>query len=270
MRMKTAVILAVVLALGTAVYACASSPPEDGAAAAKTLQTQVADLSRQLSVLQHAQPADQRAAMETYWGMLKKQLQYARDLPGISAHGCQDWMLVDPVIAGAARTKAISPCPTVHDSGPVLGWKLPPNLSPHLFGLMMQQQLGNLDSQVDGIVAEGDPLRRTDLYRRLYETRYQDIQTVLGREWMWTPPGPSAFPDASSLGAELLQSYCSQCHNAPRPGLYTQAEWTGITHKMHDIIGAQSHAEVLGIRMPSQDEFNAIVNYLEFHAAGKP
>lgn len=266
MNVKTAVTLGVVVALAATAYACASSPPETSQGTAKALQTQVMDLSRQLSVLQHAQPADQRAAMDTYWDMLKKQLQYARDLPGVSAHGCKDWMLVDPVIAGAAQTKAIKPCPAMHDSGPVLGWGLPGNLTPHLFALMMQQQLGPIGAQVDAIAVEDDPVKRSDLYRRLYETRYQDIQTVLGREWMWAPRDASTLPDAHSLGAELLLSYCSQCHNAPSPGLHTQAEWMGITHKMHDIIDAQSHAQVMGIRMPSQDEFNLIVNYLEFHA----
>lgn len=270
MRIKNALIPGVVFVLAATAYACASAPPEESQGTVKTLQVQVTDLSRQLAVLQHAQPEDQRAAMDAYWDMLKKQLQYARDLPGISAHGCKDWMLVDPVIAGAARTKAINPCPTVHDSGPVLGWNLPANLSPHLFTLMMQQQLGSISSQVDGIAAEGDAVKRADLYRRLYETRYQDIQTVLGREWMWAPLDPSTFPDAGSLGAELLQSYCSQCHNAPRPGLHTQAEWTGIIRKMDAIIGVQSRAQVMGIRMPSQDEFNLIVNYLEFHAADRP
>jgi len=267
MSVKTAVILGTVLALAAAAYACASAPPEDSRGEVKALQVQVTDLSRQLSALQHARPADQQAAMDTYWDMLKKQLQYVRDLPGVSAHGCKDWMLTDPMIAGAAPAKAIKPCPVVHDSGPVLGWELPANLSPRLFSLMMQQQLDRISAQVDDIAAEQDTVKRNDLYRRLYETRYQDIQTVLGREWMWTPQDPSAFPEAGSLGAELLRSYCSQCHDAPRPGLHTQAEWTGITHKMHDIIGGQSHAQIMDIRMPSQDEFNLIVNYLEFHAA---
>lgn len=269
MQMRNAAILGIVVTLGSAVYACASSPPEGDQTTAKVLQTQVADLSRQLSVLQHAQPADQQAAMDTYWNMLKKQLQYARDLPGISPHSCKDWMLVDPMIAGAAQARAISPCPTVHENGPILGWELPAKLSPHLFALMVQQQLGPISIQVDEIAAENDPAKRPSLYRRFYETRYQDIQAVLGRDWMWAPQDPATYPDPYSLGAELLLSYCSQCHNAPHPGLYTQAEWTGITHKMHDIIDTQSHTQVMDIRMPSRDEFDTIVNYLEFNADSK-
>ncbi|HEV2110215.1 MAG TPA: hypothetical protein VGT99_02585 [Gammaproteobacteria bacterium] len=268
MHARKTLVLGLITALGIGFAACASSPPATSQVEVKNLQGQLGDLSRQLGMLQRAPPADQQAIMGGYWDMLKKQLQYARNLPGVESHSCKDWMLVDPMIAGSEPARAIRPCPTIHDSGPVLGWELPPNLTPHLFGLMMQQQLGTISAQVDAITAEADPAKRTDLYRRLYETRYQDIQTVLGRDWMWTPQDASTLPDAKSLGAELLVSYCSQCHNAPSPGLHTQAEWMGITRKMHDIIDAQSHAQVGGIRMPSPDEFNLIVSYLEFHAHG--
>jgi len=270
MRTRMTLSLALIAALGLVFAACASTPSDTGQLEVKNLQAQVGDLSRQLAALQRAQPADQPAEMDGYWDMLKKQLQYARNLPGVESHSCKDWMLVDPMIAGSEPARAIKPCPTVHDSGPVLGWELPANLTPHLFGLMMQQQLGPISAQVDAIAAENDPVKRTDLYRRLYETRYQDIQTVLGRDWMWTPRDASTLPEPNSLGAELLVSYCSQCHNAPSPSLHTQAEWMAITHKMHDIIGTQSQAQVMEIRMPSQDEFSLIVNYLEFHAHAAP
>ena len=270
MHARNALSLGLIAALGIGFAACASSPPANSQMEVQNLQGQVGDLSRQLGMLQRAPAADQQAVMDGYWAMLKKQLQYARDLPGVEPHTCKDWMLVDPMIAGSEPARAIKACPTIHDSGPVLGWELPANLSPHLFGLMMQQQLGPITAQVDAIAAESDPIKRAGLYRRLYETRYQDIQTVLGREWMWTPRDAAALPDANGLGAELLVSYCSQCHNVPLPGLHTQAEWMSITHKMHDIIDAQSHQQVMEIRMPSQDEFNMMVNYLEFHAHPAP
>lgn len=270
MRTRNILGLGIAVALAVGVYACASAPAGTDQQEVKALQGQVAGLSRQLATLQHAQPADQRAAMDAYWDLLKKQLQYARDLPGVEPHGCKDWTLVDPMIAGSAPARAIRSCPTLHDSGPVLGWELPGSLTPQLFGLMMQQQLGPISAQVDGIAAEADPTKRVELYRRLYETRYRDIQTVLGRDWMWTPRDPASLPDAGSLGAETLVSYCSQCHNTPPPGLHTQAEWMAITHKMHDIIDAESHQQVMEIRMPSQDEFNLIVNYLGFHAHPAP
>lgn len=270
MKTRNIVSLGIAAALAAGVYACASAPAGTGGTEVQALQTQVTDLTRQLSALQHAAPADQQAAMDQYWSLYKKQLQYARDLPGIEPHGCKDWTLVDPMIIGNPPARALKSCPTLHDSGPVMGWELPGNLTPQLFGLMMQQQLGPISAQVEGIAAEGDPIKRVDLYRRLYETRYQDIQTVLGRDWMWTPRDSAALPDTGSLGAELLVSYCSQCHNAPPPGLHTQGEWLAITHKMRDIIDAESHQQVMEIRMPSQDELNLIVNYLQFHAHAAP
>ena len=249
--------------------ACASSPADSGVDAG-ILQGQVNDLSRQLQALQNAPAAQQPELMADYWQMLKKQLEYARNLPGVEIRNCTDWTLLDPMVMGAQPAHAIVPCPVVHDSGPVLGWELPAGLQPHLFTLMMQQELGTLDAQVQAIAAETDAAKRSDLYRRLYETRYQDIQTVLGRGWMWTPIDPSAYPDSGSLGAGLLRDYCSQCHLAPLPTLHTQAEWLGITHKMHDIIQTQSRTEIQGVRLPSRDEYDLIINYLQFHAHNAP
>ncbi len=264
-KLRLCLILAAGLVLAEA---CATSVPDTAQTDVRTLQAQVDDLSRVLTQLHDAQPADQRQIMGEYWSMLQKQLRYARDLPGVVSRGCTDWMLSYPPISGGAITKAIKPCPTMHDIGPASSWDLPVGMSPLLFELTMRRHLDILVAQVAAISTETDPSARADRYRQLYETRYQDIQTVLGRGWMWTPRDASALPDSHSMGAELLGRYCSQCHAAPPPQLRTQAEWQTITRRMHDIIQTQSRTEIMGVQMPSTDEFDLIASYLEAHADG--
>src|SRR5579863_4718953 len=137
MHARNTISLGLIAALGIGFAACASSPPDTAQADNKNLQAQVDDLTRQLHSLQSAAPAEQPAIMYDYWGMLKKQLAYARRLPGVEPRDCKDWTLLDPMVAGSAPARAINPCPVVHDSGPVLGWELPAGVTPHLFGLMM-------------------------------------------------------------------------------------------------------------------------------------
>ncbi|HLW73610.1 MAG TPA: hypothetical protein VKT74_00920 [Gammaproteobacteria bacterium] len=248
------------------VLGCSSTPPPAAEPTrTQALQAQVDDLSRELDRLHDAAPADQEQVMHDYWSMLQRQLQYVRRMPGIVAHGCTDWTLMDPAVMGRAAAGAPGPCPTVHDSGPAAGWEFPAEMTPRLFAFMMQHQLVMLQAQVADILAQPDESKRLDLIRQHYETRYQDIQMALGRSWMWTPYDAASLPDNHSLGAELLTKYCSQCHVAPHPELYTQAEWQRITRTMHDIIQSQSRTELMGVHMPAPDEFDLIVSYLESH-----
>ncbi len=262
-------ILAAAIALG--LFACAATGGQTGLnPRSDALQAQLDDLTRELGRLQSAQAADQPQLMQDYWVMLQRQLTYVRLMPGVERHDCKDWMLIEPRISGGVPARAVVSCPVMHDAGPANGWDLPAGMTPRLFGLTMAQQLDKLRARESAIQAESDADKRVDRLRDYYDMRYHDIQTVLGRGWMWTPRSALALPDPQSLGAELLGKYCSQCHSAPSPGLHTPGEWTLITHKMHDIIDAQSHQQVMEIRMPSQDEFNLIVNYLEFHAHPAP
>lgn len=245
--------------------ACSSSPAVNGSQRAQALQAQVSDLSRELDRLQDAAPADQEAIMHEYWDMLQRQLRYVRSIPGIVAHDCTDWTFMDPVITGRVPGATMS-CPVVHDFGPAAGWEFPQDMNPKLFGIMMGHQLEMLRTQVDAIAAEPDDNKRLYLIRDYYDTRYQDIQTALGRSWMWTSYDAAELPDAQSMGAELLTRYCSQCHVAPHPQFYTRAEWQRITGTMHDIIQKESKVQVMGVRMPSSTEFTLIVSYLQSHA----
>jgi len=263
-------IAAATLAVGAGVglTACSDVPRYSTSAQQQVMQAQVDDLDRQLTLLQGASGADQQAAMHDYWDMLQKQLGYMRNLPGVVPRGCNDWTLTDPHTTGHAAFWNSRPCPALHDEGPAAGWGFPDKLPPHLFVLTMQQQLDVLRAQVTEIGVETDATSRLDLLRQNYETRYRDMQTVLGRGWMWTPQDPAKLPQAGSMGAQTLSHYCSQCHAAPPPALRTRAEWVGILSRMHAILEKQSQVDVAGgVRMPSPDEFELISSYLESNAS---
>ncbi|HSN17095.1 MAG TPA: hypothetical protein VLV87_02700 [Gammaproteobacteria bacterium] len=230
------------------------------------LQTQIDDLNRQLLLIHQASGAEQQSLMHQYWDMLQKQLRYVRNLPGVVPRGCDDWTMQDQVITGQNGGFAGNkPCPTVHDSGPAAGLPFPDQLSPLLFQLMMHQELNVLTAQVDAIAAEKNQKVRLDLLRQHYDTRYRDMQTVLGRDWMWTPVKEAELPDAESMGATLFSQYCGQCHNPPPPKLNTPAEWQFVTQRMSTIIEHQAHSGETGVNLPSADEFQLIAQYLMMH-----
>lgn len=243
-------------------------PPAQDATRVQTLQAFVDDLSRDLVKLDHSpDPAVQKQEMQAYWDMLQKQLQYVRDLPGVQRRDCRDWMALDPTVGGRPAAVAGKDCGLLsHDMGPAQSWELPDDLTPQLFGIMMQRHLETMRAQVVGITAEPDRAKRLDLVRQHYETRYQDMQTIRGRSWMWAARVTAPDTGPHDMGAGLLADYCSQCHAAPAPGLHTQAEWHVITRTMRDIIRTHAGTPPSGIRMPSPDEFELIAGYLESHA----
>jgi mono/diheme cytochrome c family protein len=229
------------------------------------LKAQVDDLDRQLIVIHETTGEEQQTVMRQYWDMLQKQLIYVRNLPGVEAHGCNDWTMQDHAITGQGAFIGSRPCPSFHDGGPSSGLPFPAQLSPLLFQLMMHQELDTLTAQVEAIEAETNKTVRLDLIRQHYETRYRDLQTVLGRDWMWANTKESDLPDAASMGAVLFSQYCSQCHNAPPPSLNTPAVWGYVTQRMSTIIEHQAHSGEMGVNFPSADEFQLIAQYLMTH-----
>lgn len=248
------------------VVSCSSVPQQTPEQRVSALRAQVEDLDRQLVVMHSASGEEQQTLMHQYWDTLQKQLRYVHNLPGVQSRGCNDWTMQDTAITGQSGAFWGSrPCPTLHDDGPASGLPFPDKLSPMLFQLMMQQQLNDLSAQVDAIETAPDATARLDLIRQHYETRYRDLQTVLGRGWMWTASKESDLPDAESMGAVLFDQYCSQCHNAPPPALNTPAEWTYVTERMSHIIEGQAHSGAMGVNLPSADEFQLIAQYLTMH-----
>ena len=245
------------------VISCSSTPRPTPEERMTTLKTQVDDLDRQLMVIHETSGAEQQTVMRQYWDMLQRQLRYVHNLPGVEAHGCNDWTVLDPMVVGGFSGGR--PCPNVHDDGPSSGLPFPDQLSPMLFQLMMHQELNVYTAQVEAIAAEPNQKVRLDLLRQHYESRYRDLQTVLGRDWMWTLRKESELPDPDSMGATLFAQYCGQCHNPPPPALNTPAQWGYITQQMSGIIERQAHSEEGGVNLPSYDEFQLIAQYLMAH-----
>lgn len=247
------------------VGSCSSAPQPSPQERVSVLQAQVDDLDRQLIVIHATSGAEQQVLMRQYWDMLQQQLRYVRNLPGVEPRSCSDWTLQDPRFTQQGSVRHSTPCPILHDAGPAAGLPFPDQLSPVLFQLMMKQHLQVLTAQVNAIAAEPNQTARLDLLRQHYETRYRDLQTVLGRDWMWTPTNESSLPDSTSMGATLFSQYCSQCHNAPPPSLNTPAEWGYVTQRMSTIIEHQAHSAEGGVNLPSADEFQQIAQYLMSH-----
>lgn len=73
----------------------------------------------------------------------------------------------------------------------------------------------------------------------------------------------AALPQPDSHGARLVGAYCTQCHGAPSPVLHYSEEWRTVAQRMY------GHMQRFSARVyaPSDDEFAAIVAYLQSHAA---
>ena len=70
------------------------------------------------------------------------------------------------------------------------------------------------------------------------------------------------LPDADSVGAKLVSTYCAQCHGTPQPFLHAAKEWVSVTQRMHDLMNKGWQ----GIKSPTKQEMTTIVAYLQKHA----
>ncbi|MEW8288377.1 MAG: hypothetical protein AB2697_20550 [Candidatus Thiodiazotropha endolucinida] len=84
------------------------------------------------------------------------------------------------------------------------------------------------------------------------------------------PPGLTAerLPEARSPGAELLDRYCTQCHNLPGPDRHTLAEWHDVTTRMFTLMDVTHRfGGVMGRVETMQPQARAtLVAYLQRHA----
>lgn len=86
------------------------------------------------------------------------------------------------------------------------------------------------------------------------------------------PPGidPTNLPAPQSEGAQLIQRYCSQCHNLPAPGLHTAPEWPTVVARMNHRMQMMSDQGGMwmmrDIEAPSQQELEALIKYLQANA----
>ena len=80
------------------------------------------------------------------------------------------------------------------------------------------------------------------------------------------PPGmsPQRLPDPDSAGANLLATYCTQCHDLPSPTMHTEEDWPRIAERM--LARERMMAAMMQIKSPTTGEEGILVNYLKEHA----
>jgi len=66
---------------------------------------------------------------------------------------------------------------------------------------------------------------------------------------------------AKEVGARPYMRICYQCHQLPNPKMHKKAEWRHTVRRMND------HMRSMGKLLPSRQEFNEVVQYLENNAA---
>lgn len=259
------------------------------AAPATTEQARIADLQQQVDALNQelirlkgaSDPAAQQRYMDRHWSMMQGYMRSVRGMPGMGAHGCTDWMMMDPGMMGhgMAGPGMMGPGMMGEDmcDGEMWGhgmdqggmWGMPSHMKPGMYQSQMQGHMQRMRSQMAAIAAENDPARRQAMMREHYQSMYRDMQTMRGMGWMWTPNASSSLPDRDSQGAKLVANICSQCHSPPAPSLHTATEWAAVTARMRQHMQDQNKAAGGGVRIPSASELDEITQYLAGHAAAR-
>ena len=70
------------------------------------------------------------------------------------------------------------------------------------------------------------------------------------------------IPESDSRGGKFFVMYCHQCHNIPKPAMYSSDEWPEVLERM---VG---HAQTIGgsmkgVILPSVDEKREMISYLQ-------
>jgi cytochrome c5 len=202
--------------------------------------------------------------------MMQQHMQSVRQMPGVGARGCTDWMMMDPSVMGPGGNGGCGM--TGHGMmgqgmGPgMMGWGMPSALTAGSYQQQMQGHMQRMHEQMAAIAAEKDPTKRQALMRSHYESMYRQMQTMRGMGWMWAPNAAASLPDAKSRGGQLVTEYCSQCHAPPAPSLHTKDEWGQVTSRMREHIDERAAGAGPGVKVPSASELDAIDEYLGKHA----
>ena len=270
-------------ALVVAAQASAGTAPSADQPTVEELQKQVDALSQELSRLKSStDPAARQQAMQQHWSMMQDHMRYMRQMPWMGAHGCGDWMMMDPNLMGPGMMGqgGWAGCgwmghgwmgpgtgPGMMGNGMGMGWwGMPSSMTPDTYQRQMQDHMQRMHKQMAAISAEKDPAKQQALIREHYESMYRDMQTMRGMGWMWAPNAAASLPEGKSQGAQLVAKYCSQCHAVPPPSIHTAEQWSQVTSRMREHIGQQAGAGA-GVLVPSASELDTITQYLGKHAA---
>ena len=84
------------------------------------------------------------------------------------------------------------------------------------------------------------------------------------------PPGlpTEHIPDIGSQPAQLMQTYCTQCHELPGPGRHTAEEWPLVLQRMLTLMDvANRFGGLMGnIKKPNHEESELLQQYLTRYA----
>jgi len=72
------------------------------------------------------------------------------------------------------------------------------------------------------------------------------------------------LPDPNSRGAQLLNSYCAQCHALPTPLAHSATDWPGVVRRMW--LRMDFIADSFGVRKPTTPERYYLLDYLTTNA----
>jgi len=245
-------------------------------------QAQAGALSAQLDQLPKAGSAQrQRELASQHWLHMQ---EYMRSFPGMGCPMCGAMMggmvMGGPGMRGGTAGGGMMHGPGMHDGmmgGSMMGcpmmggvarnWPMPSGVTPDAYHSAMAAPMRAMRDRIAKAQATTDPAERDRLMQEAWNGMYRNMQTMRGMGWMWTPAeqARAALPDDSSEGAQLVGTYCSQCHAAPSPSLHSANEWSAVAvrmrGRMQDAGGAGQ-----GVKVPTAGEFETIVNYLGRHA----
>jgi cytochrome c2 len=84
------------------------------------------------------------------------------------------------------------------------------------------------------------------------------------------PVDPASLPEPKSLGAQLLQNQCTQCHGLVAPGQHAVQDWPTIVDRMDRRMQMMSRGRMGMMRQSIQPltsaERQALLDYLQRHA----
>ena len=258
--------------LGAAVLAVPAALAQvPGDTDVRDMRQRLQTLQQQLDSIDSARDAATRQRlMQQSWQGMQDYLGWMRERWGVGYPWMRDYRgMGGPMMGGGMG------CPMM-GGGSALAWQLPQGMSPTRYSQQMRDYLQSMQQQMSRIAQGGDSQARRRLLEELWQTMYQDMQTMRGMGWMWAGPmmpgmmwrpmpgaGAAApLPEASSRGATLVATYCTQCHAAPSPTLHTSAEWESVLTRMQ----VHMSSGLPGIKTPSEEEMRTLLAYMQRHA----
>lgn len=92
-------------------------------------------------------------------------------------------------------------------------------------------------------------------------------QLLLAAASIALPPAglqPGDLPDPEARGAQLVATYCAQCHALPTPTAHSATDWPRVTRRMW--LRMDELPESLGVKVPTMAERYETLKYLTANA----